>query len=1102
VLEGLLMRWLLWTIWYTGLIIFCIFLFLSKCFPQKNEYYITREINIKGLAQSSVYDILQDNEGFMWFGTGEGLNRYDGYSYTRFRFDNYDSTTISDNSINDLFMDRNNNIWISTHNEGLDKYDRSTNKFIRYKHNDNNPKSISSNTVFFVTEDIDGMLWIATENGINKFNRKNQTFTHYNISIKGINEDNLNYTTNLFEDSKGILWIGTEKAGLIRFDKEKNKYENYKHDLKDSKSLSNNYIWNIVEDPNDKNILWIGTDKGINRFDKNKRTFSCALEGINNQNDLIRNPISSLLFDRNGNFWIGTYGHGLYKYDPRHKDLSHFIYDRNNPNTIGSNVIVSLYEDKSGIIWAGTRGGGLSKLKPYKFAQYKILSPSLDEININNVWSLLKDHEGKIWIGTDNGLVILNRSTGKYSIYQNNPKNPYSISDNSITAICEDKNFDMWIGTQNGGLNKFIKSNHSFISFKNDPKNSKSIPYNHVKSILEDSDGILWIGTRGGGFARFDRRNNSFKCYRMTNAKNSLSHDRVNYIFEDTNHDLWICTSGGGINKFNKKTETFTNYTFDLKNPNSLSDIYVMCVDEDSEGNLWICTYDGGINKFDRRTGKFIHFKQENGLPSNVAYGVLIDKNDNLWISSNNGLSRFNPKTLSFRNYDEQDGLQTKDFNSGSFYLSKDGEMFFGGINGFNSFYSESISENIYNPPIVISGFKIFDKEISLDKLLASSKEINLLYKDNFFSFEFSSLDYSAPEKIQYAYKLEGFDKDWIKSDNRRYASYTNLDDGEYIFKVMGTNSDGTWNKNYAKLKVIISPPYWRTWWFRILIILITSYIIVYLYKRRIRLLENYNASLKKEINEKLIIEKELIKAKEKAEESDRLKSNFLAQMSHEIRTPINTILSFTSLLKEEVNDKVDKDLKESFSIIESGGRRLIRTIDMILKMSEIQAGKLDVHLQEVDILNDVLNNLVNELRFLAERKKLELNIKCNAERTKIFADKYSVTKIFQNLIDNAIKYTEKGSIDLNIYNNGNNQLYVEVKDTGIGMSKDYLSNLFKPFSQEDSGYTRRFEGNGLGLSLVKNYIEINKASIDVDSEKWKGTKVTVIFTNTQKYFS
>jgi len=341
---------------------------------------------------------------------------------------------------------------------------------------------------------------------------------------------------------------------------------------------------------------------------------------------------------------------------------------------------------------------------------------------------------------------------------------------------------------------------------------------------------------------------------------------------------------------------------------------------------------------------------------------------------------------------------------------------------------------------------------------------------------------------------LENFDDDWINCGNKRIAHYTNVESGEYVFKVRGTNKDGIWSKNITSIKIIIKPPYWGTWWFKALIIIIIFTVGYYIYRQRISFFKKHNEALEREIDERLKIESELIIAKEKAEESDKLKSNFLAQMSHEIRTPVNTILSYSSLLKEELDYAVADDLKQSFSIIENGGKRLIRTIDMILKMSEVQAGKFEVDLSEMDLIEDVLENIIDEFHFIAKRDNLKIIFTRKIDSAKILGDKYSITQIFQNLIDNAIKYTEKGSIEISVYKKGNDALVVEVKDTGIGMSKEYLSKLFQPFSQEDTGYTRHFEGTGLGLSLVKSYIEINKAEIEVDSIKGEGTKFTVIF--------
>ncbi|MCX6151208.1 MAG: ATP-binding protein [Ignavibacteriales bacterium] len=1076
------------------LILFLDLLLFNTSFPQNNEYEISRISIEQGLSQSSVYSILQDRHNFMWFGTAEGLNKYDGYKFYTYKFDRYDSSSISDNWILALREDKSGTIWIGTNGGGLNKFDDKTEKFIHFKYDINNPKSLSDNVVNTILEDKNGVLWIGTDNGLNKFDKVSKTFFSYKNDPSNSNSISNNYVNTIFEDSQSNLWVGTNDGGLNKFDRAKGIFYQFKNDPKNSNSISNDRIWAIQEDPNNKNILWVATYGGLNKFDVENGIFYNLKHDNTNPNSLIGNSIRSFKIDSKGNFWIGTNGDGLDKYQAKKNMFYHFLYDRNEKNSISKNNIVSIYEDKSGLIWIGTRSGGLNKIKKYKFRKYAFSTFSIEDINTNNIWSIFKDDEKNVWIGTDNGLLVFNRASGKCITYKNNPRDSKTISDNVITAIFEDKNKTIWIGTESGGLNKFDKQSGSFISFKHNPNNPFSITDDYVKTICEDKQGVLWIGTRGGGISAFDRTKSIFKNYRNTNSNNSLSHNRVNYIFEDQSGQLWICTSGGGLNKFNRKTETFTHFTFDPANPNSLSDIYALSCNEDKAGNLWVCTYDGGLNKFDKTTGKFIHFNMKNGLPGNVVYGVLEDSVGNLWISTNNGLSKFNPQAQSFMNYDNRDGLQGTEYNSGSFYKSKDGEMFFGGINGFNSFFPNEIKDNQFSPPIVITAFRKFDQLVTFNEPISEMDKINLSYKENYFSFEFASLDYSSPEKNQYAYMMEGFDKDWIKCGSRRYVSYTNLRAGEYTFKVKGTNSDGLWNDKPAEIKIIISPPYWNTWWFRISIVVLIIGLIYFFYKKRIKYFETHTQILQKEIVERLKVEEELTKAKEKAEESDRLKSNFLAQMSHEIRTPINTILSFTSLLKDETENKISLDLQPSFGIIEQGGRRLIRTIDMILNMSEIQAGRFDIQLRKLNIVDDILSDIVSEFRFIASGKKLQLSLDCNAENKNIIGDRYSVLQIFQNLIDNSLKYTESGSVTISVYNQTNKLINVDVKDTGIGISEEYLSELFIPFSQEDSGYTRRFEGTGLGLSLVENYLKLNNAGISVQSEKGKGSIFTVSF--------
>ena len=566
-------------------------------------------------------------------------------------------------------------------------------------------------------------------------------------------------------------------------------------------------------------------------------------------------------------------------------------------------------------------------------------------------------------------------------------------------------------------------------------------------------------------------------------ATKNLSNYYITSIIEDkSSEDLWI-GSLNGLMKCNKKKETAVIYQNNPRDNSSISSNKIYGLLEDSYGNIWVCTLGGGLNKFIPDKNKFIRFRESDGISNDLVYGIIEDYNKVLWLSTNYGITRFDPAKNEFIKYDVSNGLQSNEFNFNSYCKTKGGEIFFGGVNGINSFSPDKIFKNNLVPQTKITSVKINNKEISAltDKRLFNdisyANEIVLDYNENIFTIEFSSLNFSSPQKNKYKYKIEGLNNDWIDIEERNFASFSNIPPGSYLFKVKGSNNDNLWDEKGASLLIKINPPLWRSIWAYILYcIIFASVVSLFVYL-------------------KLTSQKREITALQSA---DKLKSEFLAQMSHEIRTPVNVILSFTGLLKEEMEGKISQDLSTGFKSIGNAGKRIIRTIDLILNMSEMQSGTYDYNPEVINIHDDIILKLLIEFRNLAENKGLKLEVTGNCNDCFIYADAYTVEQIFANLMDNAIKFTEKGSIRINIICHKSN-IITEVIDSGKGIKNEYLNEIFSPFSQEEQGYTRRFEGNGLGLSLVKKYCEINKAAIDLESEYGKGTKFKVVFEKFKK---
>lgn len=814
------------------------------------------EISIEeGLSQSIVYDIFQDHRGFLWFCTEDGLNKYDGYSFAFFKHQPNDSNSLSHSFVLSVYEDTSGIFWIGTFNGGLNRYDPMTGKFKHYRSNPTNPLSLSHDVVRVIYEDRSGYLWIGTDGGLNKFDRVKEEFIQYRHDPSDPYSISHDVIRSIFEDRSGILWIGTNAGGLCRFDRKREIFISYTRNVLDPRSISHNSIRSIYQDRS--GTLWIGTyGGGLNRLIENSPDSEPGFAHYSAaQGYLSDDRVLDIYEDSSGILWIGTDGGGLNAYNKEVDRFFHYRHDRFDNRSLGNDHIIVIYEDRSGVLWFGTYGGGLNKLSNKKrFIHYKTDPYNQNSLSQNIVWSIYQDNDGILWIGTHGGgLNKFNRQTNKWTHYLHDPNDSNSISNNIVRVIYEDGNGILWLGTHGGGLNSFDKKTEKFTAYMYQPNNPYSISHNEIRSIYEDREGWLWIGTNGGGLNRFNRNNGNFSRY-LSDPNNpvSLSNNYVRVIYQDNEGIFWIGTQGGGLNRFDKRTGEFKHYRTNLLDSLSLSNDYIFTILEDNEKNLWIGTWGGGLNKFNKKNKTFKRYTTQDGLTDNQIYGILEDEDKKLWISTNRGLSKFDPYTETFRTYTTQDGLQSNEFNGGAFYKSVKGEMFFGGINGFNAFYPDEIVENQFNPAVVITSFCIFNKEVDFGQPVDEIKEIKLSYQDYYFCFEFACLDFTAPMKNKYAYKMEGLDDNWIYTDaSRRFASFTTLASGKYTFQVKASNSDGIWSEDIVSVNLTISPPYWKTWWFRTIVVLVMLSVVFFVYRRRMRFLERKRIELEERVKER-----------------------------------------------------------------------------------------------------------------------------------------------------------------------------------------------------------------------------------------------------------
>ena len=824
--------------------------FVLMCLPLLSGHKINvkfKRISLEeGLSQVTINCIIQDKQGFMWFGTQDGLNRYDGYNFKVYQHDSSDSKSLSSNYVLDILEDSKGMIWVGT-SGGLNKFNPESGSFSLWQNKVKGQKKVSNNSVNIIFEDSEGFLWTGNfYGGINKLNIQTGQSTSYRYRIndkRSLSNDTIN---SISEDREGNLWMATA-FGLNKFDKKTLKFTQflYKSGTSDDSLLNN--INSILIDRNQ--IIWCGTNSGLLKFNIKKGIFN-KHKSLTMGKESIK--IRVIYKVEENILWLGTKLKGLVRFNIKTNEYNFYMHRPDDRYSLSHNSVMSMCIDRGEGLWIGTLEGlNFYDEKSSDFMRIQHIPGDTNSLSNNAVWSVYVDRDNIMWIGTNGGgLNQFNPSNQKFISYQNDMNDPQSISNNEVWAITEDIDKNIWIGTNGGGLNQFNKKTKKFTHYKNQPLNSNSLSIDNIWDIVFDKEGYLWIATNGGGLNRFNKNTGEFLRYKnVSGDPTSLSDDIVFSLFIGSDKELWIGTYQGGLNRFNSQNQTFIRYQNHPDNPKSISNNFVISFLEDKRGDFWIGT-NGGLNKLNRKTGEFTIFREQRGFPNDNIMGILEDQYGDLWLSTNKGLVRYNPERKTFKSYDISDGLLSNEFNVGAYYKNRTGRMFFGCINGLVSFNPLSITENRAIPPVIITDFLLFNKSIGIEKVknaktfcleksINFTREIILKYSDYIFAFEFSALNYRQSEKNLYKYKLEGLDKDWIQTDakNRR-ATYTALSNGEYHFKVVASNDDGYWNEEGTSIKVIILPPWWKTWWFKTICVFLGFFLLFILYKIRIRIIE------------------------------------------------------------------------------------------------------------------------------------------------------------------------------------------------------------------------------------------------------------------------
>jgi signal transduction histidine kinase/ligand-binding sensor domain-containing protein len=1098
-----------------------------------------------GLSNDVVLCFYQDSRGFMWIGTHDGLNRFDGYKFTTYVNSDKDSNSISDNIVRSIREDSQGNLWIGTNNGGLNKFDRRTERFTNFIYNPDNVDSRTmESSIYSVVLDENDRVWFSTErNGIIQLNPKNKKYVYFKNKAddeKSISSNNI-ISTHI--NSKKELMIGTNK-GLSIYTSRTNDFQNFYFPNPNTPNVA---ISSIHESSTKgaEDIYWLASNIGLIKLNRKIASYDVFELPPDDIYDKEANQMVSIVEDNTGKLWIGT-SKGIAIFDTLTSSFYSSSQVRSlNTSLIGNSVIAG-YKDKAGILWLSVDRKGIVKFdsKIKKFNLFKNDPSDKKSIPDASIHSIFQNHDLSLWLGTvQAGLLYLNEDKELVTSYTHDEKNPKSISGNSISNVFIDSKNNLWLGMPGTGLNRAIlkgeKHNQidEFIHYYPDPKNRKSIINGTVRKIFEDSKGRLWIGT-DEGLDRFDYETENFVHYRMEykNSKPLINKSIQNGISEDENGNLWIGTWGGLVKMDAKDLSNvqFVQYQNDPDNPSSLMENRVLSTCIDKKGNIWLGTFGGGLvmlnvkeaKKSNPKQAKFVSYTESDGLSNNVVYTLFYDHVDNLWMSTNKSLSKFNITTKTFSNYRKVSGLQGDAFFWGSGFQGPDGELFFGGSGGFNSFFPKDIKLNSYLPPIVITNFQIANETVPihqksiLQQSISETKTLTLSYRDKVFSFEFAALHYSVPEANMYEYKLEGFDNKWHRvGADKRFATYTNLDAGKYTFRVRGSNSEGYWNKEGTSLEIIITPPFWKTWWFRIFMTLLLLLGLTAFYYIRLNSIRQRNLLLARivrertsELHEKntlltqqtenlaeintLLEEKQLqisdqaevlVKQRDELFNSNAIKDKLFSIISHDLISPISALKSLMGIMEERFDSMTDEKKFQLITIANDSMASIHVLLANLLDWSRFQRGVIKFSPVEAN-LNKIIETNIKLAKAQLQNKNIEVITNFEQEELITYLDPNLINTVVRNLFSNAIKFSKENSAIEISYTLTKDEITVSVKDNGIGMTEEVVEKIFDDKISYTTKGTLKEEGTGLGLSVCKEFIKMHQGKIWVTSQPENGS--------------
>lgn len=1076
-------------------VILILVLISSYAFAQQDQIQFSRIDLSNGLSHNQVNSILKDSKGFLWFGTLSGLNRFDGYQFKTFKHDAVDTTSIVDDFITQIYELPDHKLYLETRS-GPNVYDNVSQGFIRNVKGYLSSLGIKANVIRDILRDQDGNFWFnAVDQGIYKYNSITRKTSHYRCGNQSTGLGQASVSA-IQQGANGNIWIIHRDKSVEMLDRRTGKVvlrinvlmKTNPQDFQDFKLFVDR-----------SSALWVYTmnnQHGIDYYDPQTgqgRYIDKGPGGLNN------NLINGILEDTNGRIWIGTDHGGVNLLDKRNFKIQYLVNREDDLKSLSQNSITSLYKDSSGIIWIGTFKKGISFYHPQilKFPLYHHQLSTPGGLTYDDVNRFVEDESGNIWIGTNGGgLFYFNRKTGGFKKYAHEASNSNSLSNDIIVSLYIDKQKVLWIGSYFGGLDSF--DGKTFKHYRHIPGQANSLSDDRVWDVLEDSKGRFLVATLSGGLNILDRRSGTFS-QKLAGQPNSIGSNAISCLLEDRQGNVWIGTSDG-LDEL-RSDGRFVHFKNQPGNPNTLINNIVYDVMQDSYGFIWLATREG-LSRLDPKSGKFMNFGKKEGLTELATLKILEDNSRNLWLSTANGLFKIMVKKLqpsglsySFRKYDEHDGLQGSAFNANAAYKTRAGELLFGGSNGFNLFKPANIRNDRTKPVIVISELQIGNKTVGiqepvdgrvlLDKSIEFTKDLDLKYNENGLTFEFAALNFFNPRIIKYRYKLEGFDTHWqeLRGDIRR-ATYTNIDPGDYTFRVVSTDASGNWLNNEARIKVYISPPFWKT---KLAYLFYIGCIGGTLFMMRRRGIQR--------AREEFMLEQERQQAKH-LHELDMLKIKFLTNVSHEFRTPLSLIITPLERLIQQARDPEKKQLQ----MIQRNGRRLLNLVNQLLDFRRMEVQELKLQPKRGDLIV-FLEELCLSFVDVADRKNIDLNYHSNRPSLITHFDYDKIERILFNVLSNAFKFTPHGGkvnveveVAATVPATEQTRLTIRIQDTGIGIDPAKKDLVFERFFQNEVPDSMVNQGSGIGLSITKEFVKLHGGTIAVESELNKGSTFTIDF--------